>query len=138
MSLSNTIKAPVFVFESSVAAITTLYTSSFVFVAKSLCIPKNFVNLLVPNCSNPLLNSGWNITTNAITPQFIIPVKIEFNIFKLSNPLTQVAIIRNAIPFINCQALEPFTILKNAYNKNITIAKSNIAVNKLKGLSFSD
>ena len=34
------------------------YISSFVFVDKSLSIPKNFVNLLVPNCSRPLLSSG--------------------------------------------------------------------------------
>ena len=50
--------ATIAVFASSFAAITTLYTSSFVFVAKSVLIPKNLVNLLVPNCSKALLNSG--------------------------------------------------------------------------------
>ena len=58
ISLSKTISAPVFAFESSVAAITTLYISSFVFVDKSLSIPKNCVNLFVPNCSKALLSSG--------------------------------------------------------------------------------
>ena len=101
---------------------------------RELFIPKNFVNLFVPSCSSPLLSSGWNITIIAITPQFIIPVKIEFNIFKFNNPLIQVAIIKNAIPFINCQALEPFTIFIKQYNKNITITKSSIVVNKVNGL----
>lgn len=48
ISLSITIKAPVFDLDSSVAAITILYISSLAFVAKSLSIPKNLVNLFVP------------------------------------------------------------------------------------------
>ena len=110
--------------------------SSFVFVAKSLSNPKNFVNLFVPSCSRPLLNSGWNITIIAITPQFIIPVKIEFNIFKFNNPLTHVAIIKKAIPFINCHALDPFTIFTKQYNRNNTINISNIVVNNVNGFSL--
>ena len=112
ISLSITINAPVFVLESSVAAITILYISSLVFVAKSLSIPKNFANLFVPNCSSPLLNSGWNITIIAITPKFIIPVNIQFSIFRLNKPLNHVITTSNTIPFINCHALEPFTIFR--------------------------
>ena len=123
---------------NSPAAITTLYTSSFVLVAKSLSIPKNFVNLFVPSCSNPLLNSGWNITIIAITPKFIIPVKIQFNICRLNNPLSHVITIKSAIPFISCHALEPFTIFKNEYIKNITIAKSIIKVISSNGFSCKD
>ena len=48
ISLSITINAPVLFFASSTAAITTLYMFSLVFVAISLSIPKNLVNLLVP------------------------------------------------------------------------------------------
>ena len=138
ISLSITINAPVFAFESSIAAITILYISSFVLVAKSLSIPKNLVNLLVPNCSNALLNSGWNITIIAITPKFIIPVNIQFNIFKFNNPLTQVATTNRTIPFINCHALEPLTIFKKQYNKKITIAISTIKVTNSNGFSCND
>jgi len=48
ISLSITINAPVLLLASSSVAITILYISSFVFVAISLSIPKNLVNLLVP------------------------------------------------------------------------------------------
>ena len=48
MSLSITIKAPVLFLANSDAAITILYISSFVLVSTSLSIPKNFVNLFVP------------------------------------------------------------------------------------------
>ena len=65
-----------------------------------------------------------------------MPVNIEFNIFKFKNPLTHVAIIKKAIPFINCHALEPFTIFTKQYNKNITITMSNIFVHKLSGFSL--
>ena len=117
---------------------TILYISSFVFVAKSLSIPKNCANLLVPNCSNARLNSGWNITIIAITPKFIIPVKIQFSIFKLNKPLTHVATIKSTIPFISCQALDPFTILKKQYTKNITMLKSSINVISSNGFVCND
>ena len=119
MSLSITINAPVLFLDSSVAAITTLYISSLVLVAKSLSIPKNCVNLFVPNCSSARLNSGWNITIIAITPKFIIPVNIQFNILRFNKPLTQVATIKKAIPFINCHALDPLTTLKKILISNI-------------------
>ena len=76
ISLSSTISAPVFDFASSSVAITTLYMSSFVFVARSESIPKNLVNLFVPNCSSALLSSGWNIIITAINPILIIDVII--------------------------------------------------------------
>ena len=77
MSLSITINAPVCVFASSNAAITTLYISSFVLVIISLSNPKNLENLLFPpNCSNALLISGWKIIITSITPQSIIIDKI--------------------------------------------------------------
>ena len=109
ISLSITINAPVFALESSDAAITILYISSFVFVATSFSIPKNLVNLFVPSYSNARLSSGWNITIIAITPQFIIPDKIEFSIFKFNTPLKIVININSAIPFNKCHALDPFT-----------------------------
>ena len=101
MSLSITIKAPVLVFESSVAAITILYIFSFVLTSILLSIPKNFPNWFVPNCSRPLLNSGWNIIINAKTPQFIIAVKIALNIYKCSNLVRPVITIKIKIPFAN-------------------------------------
>ena len=59
ISLSITIKAPIFFLDNSVAASTTLYISSFVLDIISLSKPKYFVILFdAPNCSNALLNSG--------------------------------------------------------------------------------
>ena len=70
---------------------------------------KNLVNLFVPNCSSPLLNSGWNITIIAITPQFIIPVNIEFNIFKFGYIDNILSInISNPNPF--CTNISAFSI----------------------------
>ena len=108
MSLSITISPPVFVLASSVVAITTLYTSSFVFVSKSLSIPKYLVNLFVPNCSNILRNSGANITISAITPYGINAVNIKFNILSCKASLIAVIIKINKIPFYNCHILDFF------------------------------
>ena len=68
ISLSKTISAPVFALDNSTAAIVTLYIFSFTFVAISWSIPKNLLTLFEPSCSKALLNSGWNITINAMTP----------------------------------------------------------------------
>ena len=94
--------------------------------------------MFVPNCSKALLSSGWKITIIAITPKFIIPVNIQFRIFKLNNPLIHVAIIKSAIPLINCQALDPLTILKKQYIKNITIVISIIKVTNSNGFVCND
>ena len=47
----------------------------------SLSNPKYFVILLdEPNCSNALLNSGWNITIIAITNPFLLLIIYSFYI----------------------------------------------------------
>lgn len=88
-----------------------------VFVITSLSIPKNLVNLLLPNCSNVLRSSGWNIIIKAITPYVIIEVNIKFNILKFNKSLTATATIKRAIPFNNCPTLDLFTDLPNLYTK---------------------
>jgi len=134
ISLSITIKAPVFAFESSVAAITNLYIFSFFFVAISCSIPKNLFILLEPNCSNALRNSGWNITISNITPYVIKVVNIKLSILKFKNELKAVAIIKNIIPFNSWRALLPLAIWKNFTARNKTIAISIANVIKLYGL----
>ena len=46
--------------------------------------------------------------------------------YKFNNLLTPVATTKNAIPFINCHALEPFTIFIYSYARKTTIVISNI------------
>ena len=58
--------------------------------------------------------------------------------YKFNNLLTPVATTKNAIPFINCHALEPFTILKKQYSKNITNVKSIINVTNSNGFVCND
>ena len=57
------------------------------------------------------------------------------NMYKFNNLLSAVAIIKNAIPFTSCHALESFTILNNSYAKNITIVISNITETNFIGYS---
>ena len=69
MSLSNTISAPIFLLASSVTAITTLYTVSFVLPSVVFVTPRNFFNFPdVPSCSKLRLNSGWKTTININAP----------------------------------------------------------------------
>ena len=58
-----------------------------------------------------------------------------YQLLKLDELECSVAIIKNAIPFTNCHALESFTILSNWYAKNITIPISIISVTNLIGYS---
>ena len=67
-----------------------------------------------------------------------MPVKIQFKILKLKNPLTHVAIINSAIPLINCHALDHLTTLNKQYTKNMTIAKSNMSVINSNGFPCND
>jgi len=127
----------------SSTAITILYIFSLVLASKLFSIPKKFVNLFVPSCSNALLSSGWNITTNAITPDGKKAVNTECTIFKFSNPLIQVINIKNTIPFISCIALDFFASFSIFTIMYITIVKSNISETNLIGcccnrLKYSD
>ena len=103
-----------------------------------MSIPNKFVNLFVPICSNPLLISGWNITTSAITPEGKNAVKTECTIVKLSIPLSHVIRMNEIIPFINCNALEPFAIWNIFTTINMTIAKSKINDTSLIGYSCNN
>ena len=62
-------------------------------------------------------------------------VKTECTIVKLSIPLSHVIRMNKIIPFINCNALEPFAIWNIFTTINITIAKSKINDTSLIGYS---
>ena len=94
------------------------------FVSISSVNPRYFFNLLVPNCSNALLISGWKIIIRANTPQLTTLSKIACNIVSLNTPLSHVTTNNKTIPFKTCHALESFVSLNILYAKNITIAIS--------------
>ena len=101
--------------------------NNVVFVAISLSIPKNLFILLLPNCSNALLSSGWNITISTITPYVINEesnkpefVEIKGNYFE-DDKYIYIDFRKNEISEVDTVKLHDRIILKpNFINKRVS------------------